>query len=75
MGSEPRSVAYWRARLGRKVSLRFKLHGDPAHPFSEAIGMVASTEGEGSEARVSVVNRRGETATFAVSDVIAAKDL
>lgn len=71
----PTSVAYWRRRLGRKVSLRLNLHDDPAHPFSEAIGMVSAVEGDDESARVSVVNRRGETSSFAVVDVVAAKDL
>jgi hypothetical protein len=75
MPSEFHFDPYWRARLGRKVSLRFKLHGDPEHAFSEAIGMVASVEGEGLPATIAVVNRRGETTVFAAGDVIATKDL
>jgi hypothetical protein len=55
--------------------LRFALAGDPAHPFSEAIGMVASVEGEDPSATVTVVNRRGEKRSFAVVDVIATKDM
>jgi hypothetical protein len=60
--------------LGRKVSLRFKLHDDPAHPHSEAIGMVASVEDDGPSAIVTVVNRRGEGTRFDCADVEATKD-
>jgi hypothetical protein len=60
--------------LGRKVSLRFKLHDDPDHPHSEAIGMVASVEQDGPSAVVTVVNRRGESTRFDCADVEAAKD-
>ena len=65
---------YWRRRLGRKVSLRFKVHDDPAHPHSEAIGMVSSVEDDGPSALVTVVNRRGVATTFDCADVEAAKD-
>lgn len=75
MTAEATSAAYWRTRLGRKVSLRFQLHDDASHPFSEAIGMVASVEEGENPVLVSVVNRRGETTTFSTADVIAAKDL
>jgi hypothetical protein len=37
--------------------------------------MVASVEGEGSSAIVTVVNRRGEHRRFTAGDVIASKDM
>ena len=51
------------------------LHDDPAHPFSEAIGMVASVEGDEWAADVRVINRRGVATRFSSADVVAAKDL
>jgi hypothetical protein len=66
----------WRGLLGRKVSLRYRLRGDPAHPFSEAVGMVSFVGlGEGSRVVVKVVNRRGETVVVGLEDVLAAREL
>ncbi|MGH2807289.1 MAG: hypothetical protein ACRDKT_08435 [Actinomycetota bacterium] len=59
----------WDRLLGRKVSVRFRLHDDPAHPFSEAIGVVMSVE----EGVVTLVNKRGEERKFPVADVLTAK--
>jgi hypothetical protein len=61
--------AAWRGLLGTRVSLRYRLRGDPDHPFSEAIGMVqAVTDGA-----VTVVTRRGEEVRVGLRDVLAAK--
>ena len=63
-----------RDNLGRKISVRYRLHGDPAHPFSEAIGMiqnVRSTTDAGDV--VEIVNRRGAVATVPVRDITAFK--
>ena len=66
-------VEEWQTLLGRKVSIRYKLHGDPAYPFSEAIGVVqAVTQGDAASS-VEILSRRGEVVTVAVSDVLAAK--
>ena len=59
----------WEELLGRKVSVRYRLHDDPAHPFSEAIGVVMSVEDD----IVSIVNKRGETRSFPIADVLASK--
>jgi hypothetical protein len=66
---EGASEATFRSLIGRKISVRYRLHDDPEHPHSEAVGMVASV-GDGV---VSVVNRRGEMSVFAIDDVIAGK--
>ncbi|HVL65434.1 MAG TPA: hypothetical protein VM573_09735 [Actinomycetota bacterium] len=63
--------AAWRALLGSRVTLRFRLGGDPAHPFSEAIGVVRSV-GEG---RAVVVDRRGKPTEVPLADILAAKVL
>ena len=63
----------WKPHLGRKVSIRYKLD-DPAHPFSEAIGVVCSVVGESAgEQVVGILTRSGETKDIAASDVVAAK--
>ena len=68
----PASAADWKKALGRKVSLRYRLHDDPEHPFSEAIGFVQSVTDEPATT-VSIVNKRGETTEIALSDIEAAK--
>ncbi|MGH2729107.1 MAG: hypothetical protein ACRDJI_00700 [Actinomycetota bacterium] len=65
----PTTEADWRALLGRKVSVRYHLHGEPAHPFSEAIGMVQSV----ADGTVEIITRRGDVRSVPVDDVIAAK--
>ena len=69
-----RAPEVWRRYLGRKVSLRYRLHDDAEHPFSEAIGMVASVRDEpGGPAEIDVVNRRGVASTVPLNDVMVAK--
>jgi hypothetical protein len=70
------SPSAWRALLGTKVSLRYRLHRDEAHPFSEAIGMVQSVApNEDGTFVLTVVNRRGEASSMALDDILAAKSL
>lgn len=66
---ESPSTAEWRALLGRKVSVRIRLHDDPRHPFSEAIGIVQKV----ADGRIEIVNRRGEVTGFAEADFVAGK--
>ena len=66
-------VEDWKPHLGRKVSLRYKLH-DSDHPFSEAIGVVASVRSGPSGAQVlDVLTRSGETRSVPVDDIVASK--
>jgi len=67
--AELRDPALWRGLLGTKVSLRYRLHDDPDHPFSEAIGMVQAAADEA----VTVVTRRGEEVRIALEDVLVGK--
>ena len=63
----------WKPHLGRKVSLRYKLH-DSDHPFSEAIGVVASIQSEQDGKQVlNVLTRSGETRSVPVDDIVASK--
>jgi hypothetical protein len=59
----------WNRLLGRKVSVRYRLHDDPDHPFSEAIGVVMSVEDD----IVQIVTKRGETRSVPIDDVLASK--
>jgi hypothetical protein len=73
---EAHSEAVWRGLLGSRVSIRYRLHEDPAHPHSEAVGVVQSVELDASGvARLRIVNRRGELRDVPVQDVLAAKIL
>ena len=60
--------ADWTERLGRKVSLRYRLHDD-THPFSEAIGVVMSVTPD----RIEIMGKRGEVASIALDDIVASK--
>ena len=70
----PNTEAGWRGLLGRKVSVRYRIPDDPAHPFSEAIGVVADVGGgpDGSTT-VSILTKRGETKSVPIADIEAAK--
>lgn len=61
--------------LGRKVSLRYRLHGDPEHPFSEAVGFVASVKSSQGDEVLTIMNRRGETVAVPAPDLLALKVL
>ena len=68
------SVEELKRNLGRKLSVRFRIHDDPAHPFSEAIGMVQAVDKDASGySIVQIVNRRGEVTSVRVDDILAAK--
>jgi hypothetical protein len=63
----------WSKSLGRKVSVRYRLHGDPVHPFSEAVGVVASVAGSGDTQVVTIIDRRGKTVGIPAPDLLAVK--
>jgi hypothetical protein len=63
----------WKDRLGRKVSIRYRLHGDPAYPFSEAVGVVASVTADGDTEIVTLIDRKGRAVAIAAPDLLAVK--
>ena len=66
----------WRANLGRRATLRYRLRGDTAHPYSEAIGAIQAVEPDDSGSiSVTIVTRRGEARLVPVDDVLVAKIL
>ena len=75
MAEKPdRLLAYWRAAVGRKVSIRFRLHDDPDAGYSEAIGVVQSVRGDqGKEVEVSILTRTRGLVTVSASDITNAK--
>lgn len=64
--------AEWRGLLGRKVSLRYRLHDD-ADPFSEAIGVVMGVRPGPGVGSVTILNKRGEQVIVPIEDVLAGK--
>ena len=64
----------WPQLLGRKISIRYRLHGDPEHPFSEAIGVVSSVEQNERGSSITIVTRRGASIEVATDDVLALKE-
>jgi hypothetical protein len=69
----PRGQVQWRHHLGRKVSVRYRLYSDPEHPFSEAVGVVASVSRVAGTDTITIVNRRGEATHIPAPDLLAAK--
>jgi hypothetical protein len=56
------------------VSIRYRLAGDPEHPFSEAIGIVMAVKpDETGRAAATIVKRDGDRTSVALDDVVAGK--
>ena len=72
-GARPSTEDDWRRCLGRRVSLRYRLHDDPEHPFSEALGSVQSVTSDKERVVVTLVDKRGKTFDIALEDIEAAK--
>jgi hypothetical protein len=68
----PESPERWRALLGRKISIRYALAGDPGHPFSEAIGVISAVS-EGEQPTITIMGRAGQTTDVRASDVLQGK--
>lgn len=63
----------WKTLLGRKVSIRYRLHGDPEHPFSEAIGVVMSVADSDQGEQITILTRRGHEVVVGAEEVLAQK--
>ena len=75
----PRSAAAnnptdWHKLLGRKISIRYRLHDDPEHPFSEAIGVISGVQQTEQGQSIAILTRRGQTVDIATDDVLALKE-
>ena len=68
----PESSEHWRALLGRKISIRYRLSEGDSHPFSEAVGVVLEVSDENGVV-VKIMTRHGQTLTVHASDVLAGK--
>ena len=71
---EMNDPAFWRARVGEKVTMRLHNRGDDPDPFTDAVGVIRSVEpGEAGDAVVTILTRRGKARRGRVSDILAAK--
>ena len=68
----PESPARWRGLLGRKISIRYALAGDPEHPFSEAIGVISGVS-DSDPPTITILARDGERKEIRASDILAGK--
>jgi hypothetical protein len=61
-------------RLGEKLSILFRIEGDPEHPHSEVIGLLQRVTVDGAGARTLAVCRRdGSVVEVAEADVVRLK--
>ena len=58
--------------LGRKISIRFRLHDDAA-PFSEAVGVISAVTDSAGAERIEVMKRSGDVVSVDVPDIVAMK--
>jgi hypothetical protein len=68
------SIILTPANLGERVSMLFKVEGDPEHPFSEVVGVLMRvTDAGGPDATYSVIRRSGEVVEVRQDKVMALK--
>ena len=61
-------------RLGEKLSILFRIEGDPEHPYSEVVGLLQRVTVDETGARTLAVCRRdGSVVEVAEADVIRLK--
>jgi hypothetical protein len=61
-------------RLGEKLSVLFRIEGDPEHPYSEVIGLLQRvTVDEAGARRLAVCRRDGSVVEVAEADVVRLK--
>lgn len=62
------------SRLGEKLSILYKIEGDPEHPFSEVVGLLQRVETAPDGGRIlHVCRRNGVLVAVAEVDVIRMK--
>jgi len=72
--SQPRDEPDLKGRLGEKVSILFRIEGDPDHPYSEVVGLLQRVAVNELGARTLAVCRRdGSVVEVAETDVIRLK--
>ena len=69
------STTDFKQHLGRRVTLRYRVHDDAAHPFSEAIGVVMSVETDSAGPSVVILTKKSKRRVVPIDDVITGKVL
>jgi hypothetical protein len=69
------STTDFKQHLGRKVTLRYRVHDDAAHPFSEAIGVVMSVGTDSGGPSVVILTKKSKRRVVPINDVITGKVL
>ena len=72
--AQPQADPDLKGRLGEKISVLFRIEGDPDHPYSEVVGLLQRVAVDRSGARTLAVCRRdGSVVEVAEADVIRMK--
>ena len=72
--SLPQGDPDFKRRLGEKLSILFRIEGDPDHPYSEVVGLLQRVAVDQAGARTLAVCRRdGSVVEVAEADVIRMK--
>ena len=72
--AQPQGDPDLKGRLGEKISVLFRIEGDPDHPYSEVVGLLQRVAVDRSGARTLAVCRRdGSVVEVAEADVIRLK--
>ena len=72
--ARPQDDAGFQRRLGEKISILFRIEGDPDHPYSEVVGLLQRVAVDQAGARTLAVCRRdGSVVEVAEADVIRMK--
>ena len=74
LSSSPQGDSDLGQRLGEKLSILFRIEGDPEHPYSEVVGLLQRVTVDGAGARTLAVCRRdGSVVEVPEADVIRLK--
>ena len=72
--AQPQGDPDFQRRLGEKLSILFRIEGDPDHPYSEVVGLLQRVAVNEAGARTLAVCRRdGSVVEVAEADVIRLK--
>ena len=63
------------SRLGERLSLLYRITGDPDHPFNEVVGVLQRVSEEPGGRVLHVCRRNGAVVTVPEADIVAMKFL
>jgi hypothetical protein len=59
--------------LGGKLSILFRIEGDPEHPYSEVVGLLQRVSGDEGARTLAVCRRDGSVVEVAEADIVRLK--